>query len=69
MAWKLIRVGQDHSNVGNHQEWQIDSASDIANPPAEAANAAPDSKAWTGDYTHIYNKANDGSWKDIVGGS
>lgn len=68
MAWKLIRVGQDHSNVVNYQEWQQDSVDDIDNPPVEAANASPDSKAWTGDYAHIYNKQNDGTWVDILGG-
>ena len=66
MAWKLIRVGEQNSNVTGHQEWQLDEASDISNPPAEAQNAAPGSMAWTGDYLHIYNKANDGTWPDIL---
>lgn len=68
MAWVLIRVGEDHSNLGNHQEWQLDDADDIETPPAEAQSAAPNSLAWTGDYAHIYNKQNDGTWVDIVGG-
>ena len=66
MAWTLIRVGEPNSNLVGHQEWQLDNASDISNPPAEAQNAAPGSKAWTGDYKHIFNKANDGSWPDIL---
>ena len=67
MAWVLIKTGQSDSNVVGYQEWQLDSASDISNPPAEAANAAPSSKAWTGDYAHLYNKKNDGTWVDMIG--
>ena len=65
MAWVLISVGAPHSNLVGHQEWQLDEASDISNPPVEAQNAAPGSTAWTEDFTHIYNKGNDGNWVEI----
>lgn len=67
MAWILIRTGEPNSALAGHQEWQLDSASDISNPPAEAQNSAPGSMAWTGDFAHIYNKANDGTWPDLLG--
>ena len=61
MAWKLISQGNN-----GYQEWQLDEASDIQNPPLEAQKAGLSSKAWTGDLAHIYNKKNDGSWFDIL---
>lgn len=67
MTWVLIKTGEPGSNFSNHQEWQLDSADDIETIPPEAENAAPGSKAWTGDFAHIYNKANDGTWPDIMG--
>lgn len=69
MAWILIRSGEANSALSGHKEFQLDSAADINNPPEEAQKAAPDSKAWTGDYVHIWNKKNDGSWFDIVEGA
>lgn len=66
MAWVLIRTGEPNTVFSNHREWQLDSASDIQTPPAEAVSAAPGSKAWTADFSHIYNKANDGTWSDIL---
>ena len=68
MAWVLIKVGGPDNNFTNHKEWQLDSESDISNPPEEALNSSPGSVAWTGDLKHIYNKANDGTWIDITGG-
>jgi len=69
MAWVLIRSGEAFGNFAGHKEWQLDNASDINNPPVEAQDAAPDSKAWTGDYAHIWNKQNDGTWVDIMEGA
>lgn len=66
MAWTLIKMGEPYSNFSAHGEWQLDSAADINNVPEEAQKAAPGSKAWTGDYAHIYNKKNDGTWADIL---
>lgn len=66
MSWVLIKTGEPNSNFSNHREFQLDSASDISNPSAEANSAAPGSKAWTGDYAHIWNKENDGTWTDIL---
>lgn len=66
MAWTLLKVGEQNGAVSDHREWQQDSADDINNPPAEAQTAAPGSMAWTGDYKHIYNKKNDGTWADIL---
>ena len=66
MAWILVKEGEAHSAMAGHREWQLDSTSDIGNPPAEAVSASPGSKAWTGDYAHIYNKTNDGEWEDIL---
>lgn len=65
MSWTLIN-GSTHRKLVSHQEWQLDSADDISNPPAEALRAAPGSKAWTGNYSHIFNKQNDGTWVDIL---
>ena len=66
MAWMLIKSGEPNSALAGHQEWQLDDSSDISNPPAEAQSAAPGSQAWTADFKHFYNKANDGSWPDIL---
>lgn len=68
MAWVLIKTGEPGGNFSDHQEWQLDEASDINTVPAEAVNASPGSKAWTGDFAHIWNKANDGTWIDIMAG-
>ena len=66
MAWILIKQGEPYSAIGGHREFQIDGTSDISNPSEEAQNAAPGSTARTGDYAHIYNKQNDGTWVDIM---
>lgn len=66
MAWKLIRSGEAYGAQSGHREWQLDTTSDIDDPPVEAQEAAPGSLAWTGDYAHIYNKQNDGTWVDIL---
>lgn len=68
MAWILIKSGELHGNFSDHKEWQIDSESDINSPPEEAQSCAPGSVAWTGDFKHIYNKTNNGTWADITGG-
>ena len=62
-----IKTGEMFSSSSYQQEWQLDSADDINNPPSEANKSAPGSMAWTGDYSHIYNKQNDGTWVDIIG--
>lgn len=69
MAWILIYSGEENSALSGHREWQLDSASDIQTPPEEAQSAAPGSKAWTGDYVHVWNKQNDGTWTDIMEGA
>lgn len=66
MAWVLVKVGEPHGALSGHREWQQDEAGDIQSPPEEAQTAAPGSMAWTGDYEHIYNKKNNGAWKDIL---
>ena len=66
MPWTLIYSGEPNSALSNHRAWQIDSADEIQTPPEEAQSAAPGSKVWTGDYAHIWNKKNDGTWKDIL---
>ena len=68
MAWIPIKMGEPYGAISNHQEWQLDEANDIKSPPPEALKAAPGSMAWTGDYKHIFNKKNDGTWVDILGG-
>ena len=68
MAWKPIHCGEANSAQSGYREWQLDALEDIQNPPVEAQEAAPSSKAWTGDLEHIWNKANDGSWIDIMSG-
>lgn len=68
MSWVLIKCGEDHSNFSQHGEWQLDSAQDIESPPAEAQNAAPGSLAWLGDFSKIWNKQNDGTWAEVLGG-
>lgn len=66
MAWIMIKAGEPNSAIGGHRDFQLDSADDIQNPPEDAISAAPGSTARTGDYAHIYNKKNDGTWKDIM---
>ena len=66
MGWTPMKIGEEYSAISNHQEWQIDNASDINSPPTEALKAAPGSMVWTGDYKHIFNKENDGTWTDIL---
>lgn len=66
MAWILLKMGEPNSAVDGHREFQIDSTDDIQNPSEEAQKAAPGSTARTGDYAHIYNKQNDGTWTDIM---
>lgn len=53
------------STPSAHLEFQLDSVGDISDPPTKESSAAPSSKAWTGNYTHIWNKKNDGTWTDI----
>lgn len=68
MGWVLIKQGEPNNNFSSYQEWQLDTAEDIATPPQEAENASPSSKAWTGDYSHIWNKTNSGEWTDMLEG-
>ena len=67
MAWQLLKYGEQ-SGALFHMEFQLDSASDVSTPSEEAQVSAPGSIAWTGDYKHIYNKQNDGTWIDILEG-
>ena len=67
MGWQLLKYGEQNGPLF-HMEFQLDSASDVSNPSAEAQACAPGSVAWTGDYKHIYNKKNDGTWVDILEG-
>jgi len=67
MSWTLIKAGEPYGQFGfNHKEFQISTASDISNPSAEATSSAPGSKAYLDDMSRIWNKANDGTWKEVV---
>lgn len=69
MPWKLIRQGEDHGALSGHREYQLDSTDDMKteNIPPDAQTSSPGSYAWIGDYSHFWNKKNDGSWADILG--
>ncbi len=67
MSWVSIKEGEPYGQFGaNHKEFQISSASDISNPPSDAIAAAPGSKAYLDDMSRIWNKGNDGTWKEVV---
>ena len=60
--WKIVEEKGIRQKLVTYQ---LDSASDISDPPADTAHAAPGSVAYTPDLAHIYMKANDGTWTEI----
>lgn len=66
MSWVLVQEGQAYGQFSRHREWQISNADEIQSPPPEAVRSAPGSKVFLEDYSMIWNKGNDGTWKEIT---